>query len=197
MNKVRLLKLLYVGLLLILTACQAAGQPLSTSMFKPGNMIDGMILTTGAQDAAPLWEFCSPAQFSSNATTADCDVPMLPKLAIGHFLLPGDEPLTRLDWSEISWKLTIDDQPIDLQSFSTYDFVLPARSHDLSPIRKVFVKFTAWDVVLTNLVPGEHTLHGSAQMGTDTYDWVIHLTIRGNDLGTGSLWVGPKMQETF
>src|SRR5262245_13517155 len=147
MDKRRLPNLLYIGLLLVLTAYQAAGQPLSTSMFKPGNMIDGMNLTTGAQDAAPLWAFCSPAQSTSNATTASCDVPMLPKLAIGHFLLPGDEPLTRLDWSTIRWELRIDDQPIDLQSFGTYDFVLPARSHDPSPIREVFVKFTAWDVV--------------------------------------------------
>jgi hypothetical protein len=84
-----------------------------------------------------------------------------------------------------------------LQSFGTYDFVLPAMSHHPSPIREVFLKFTAWDVVLTNLAPGEHTLHGSAQMGTDSYDWVIHLTIRGNDLGTGTPWAGLRMQETF
>lgn len=195
MNRNRLSNLLYVGLLVMLTACQAAGQPLSASMFKPGNMIDDMSLTTGAQDAAPLWAFCSPAQYTSNATTADCEVPMLPKLAIGHFLMPGDDTLTRLDWSAIRWELSIDDQPIDLQSFGTYDFVLPAMSHDPSPIREVFVKFTAWDVVLTNLTPGEHTIHGSAQMGTDSYNWVIHLTISGSDLSSGTPWAGSETQK--
>jgi len=191
MNKVRLPKLLYVGLLLMLTACQAAGQPISAQMFQPGSIIDGMSLTTGAKDAAPLWAFCSPAQYSSNSTATDCEAPLLSKLAIGQFLMPGDEPLTRLDWSVIRWELSIDDQPIDLQSFGTYDFVLPAMSHDPSPIREVFVKFTAWDVVLTNLTPGEHTLQGSAHMGTDSYTWIIHLTIAGNDLGAGSLLARP------
>jgi hypothetical protein len=195
MNKNRLSKLLYIGLLLVLTACQSAGQPLSASVFKPGDTIDGMSLTTGAKDAAPLWAFCSPAQYSSNTTTASCDVPLLPKLAIGHFLMPGDDALTRLDLSAITWELTIDDQPIDLQSFGTYDFVLPAMSHDPSPIREVFVKFTGWDVVLTDLNPGEHTIHGSAKMGSDSYNWVIHLTIQGTDLGAGKPWAGLENQE--
>ena len=195
MNKDRLSKLLYVGLLLMLTACQAAGQPLSASLFQPGDTIHGMSLTTGAKDATPLWAFCSPAQYSSNATTVSCAVPLLPKLAIGHFLMAGDDTLTRLDWSAISWELTIDDQPIDLQSFGTYEFALPAMSHDPSPIREVFVNFTAWDVVLTDLNPGEHTIHGSAKMGTDSYSWVIHLTIEGNDLGVGMPWVGPDSQK--
>ena len=183
MNRIRFSKLLYMGLVLVVTACQTAEQPISASIFRPGDTLDGMSLTTGARDAAPLWSFCSPAQYSSNTTIASCEVPMLPELAIGQILMPGDDPLTMLDWSEITWALTIDDQPIDLASFGTYDFVLPAMSHDPSPIREIFVKFTAWDVVLTNLVPGEHTVHSSAQIGTDHYEWIIHLTIAADDLG--------------
>jgi len=193
MNKIRLSQLLYFGLLLVLTACQSVGQ--RGEMFQPGDTIDGMSLTTGAKDAPPLWAFCSPAQYVGNTTTSDCNVPLIPRLAIGHILMPGDDTLTRLDWSEISWELTIDDQPIDLKSFGTHDFVLPAMSHNPSPVREVFMQFTAWDVVLTNLSPGEHTLQGLAQMGTDSYTWVLHLTIKGNDLGTGTPWVGPAVQK--
>jgi hypothetical protein len=149
-----------------------------------------MSLTTGAKDAPPLWAFCSPAQYSSNTTTASCAVPMLPKLAIGHILMPGDDPLTMLDWSEITWALTIDDQPVDLKSFGTYSFVMPAMSHSPSPVREVFVQYTAWDIVLTNLIPGEHTIHGVAQMGTDSYTWVINLTIEAEDFGPGIPWTG-------
>jgi hypothetical protein len=195
MNKARLPQLFYFGLLFMLTACQVAGQSLSTAMLKPGDTIDGMSLTTGAKDAAPLWAFCSPAQYVGNTTTSDCSVPMVPRLAIGYILMPGDNTLTRLYWSEISWQLTIDDQPIDLKSFGTYNFVMPAMSHGPSPVREVFVQFTAWDVVLTNLSPGEHTLQGSARMGTDSYTWMIHLTIKGIDLGTGTPWVGPEIQK--
>lgn len=155
--------------------------------------IDGMILTTGAADAPPLWAFCSPAQYVGNTTTSQCSVAIIPKLAIGHILIPGDDTLTRLDWSEISWELTIDDQPIDLKSFGTHNFVLPAISHNPSPVREVFVQFTAWDVVLTNLRPGQHTISAEAQMGTDSYNWVIHLTIKGDAPDKETTWGGPKI----
>jgi hypothetical protein len=194
MNKNRLSQLLYFGLVLVLTACQGAGQG-PKAMFRPGDTIDGMSLTTGAKDAAPLWAFCSPAQYVGNTTIADCTVPLLSRLAIGHILMPGDDALARLDWSEINWELTIDGQPVDLKSFGSYNFVLPAMSHDPSPVREVFVQFTAWDVVLTDLSPGEHTIQGMAQMGSDNHNWVIHLSIEGNDLGTGARWAGPEIQE--
>ena len=193
MNKTRLSKFLYVGLLFVLTACQSTGQSQRSAMFQPGDTIDGMSLTTGAKAAPPLWAFCSPAQYVGNTTTSDCSVPLIPKLAIGHILMPGDDPLTRLDWSEISWELTIDNQPIDLKSFGTCDFAMPAMSHNPSPVREVFVKFTAWDVVLTNLKPGKHIIQGLAQMGNQNYIWVIHLTIGASD--HGSTWVGPDIQE--
>lgn len=186
MNKIRLSQLSYFGLLFVVMACQAKGHLLNAAMLKPGDTIDGMSLTTGATDTLPLWAFCSPTQYAGNTTTSDCSVPVVPKLAIGHILMPGDDTLNKLDWSEISWGLTIDDQPIDLKSFGTYDFVLPTISHSPSPVREIFVRFTAWDVVLINLSPGEHTIQGLAQMGTDSYIWVIHLTIQGNNLVTGT-----------
>ena len=193
MNKIRFSQLLYFGLVLVMTACQSVGR--RGEMFQPGDAIDGMILTTGAKDVPPLWAFCSPVQYVGNMTTADCRVPMLRRLAIGNIFLPGDDSLDRLDWSEINWELTIDDHPIDLRSFGTYDFDLPAMSHAPSPVREVFVHFTAWDVVLTNLNPGEHIIHGLAQIGPDTYNWVIHLTIKANASIRGTPPVGPQTQE--
>lgn len=164
-------------------------------MFQPGDMVGGMSLTTGTQDAAPLWAFCSRAHHAGNTTTADCSVPAVPRLAIGHILMPGDDALAMLNWSEISWELTIDGQPVDLKSFGTYEFVLPAMSPDPSSVREVFVQYTARDVVLTNLSSGEHTIHGSAQMGSNSHTWVMHLTIEGNDLGSGTPWAGSEIQK--
>jgi hypothetical protein len=46
-----------------------------------------------------------------------------------------------------------------------------------SPVREVFRKATAWNIVLTNLNPGEHTLRFLAQNETDTYTWLAHLVI--------------------
>jgi hypothetical protein len=195
MNKIRFHKVLYVGLLLMLTACQAAGQPPSAAVLKPGDTIDGMVLTTGAQDAPPLWAFCSPGQHNGNTTTSDCSVPVLPRLGIGHLFMVSDDTLSDLDWSELTWQLSIDDQPVDLEAFGTFEYVIPVTSKSPSPVREVFKNFTAWDVVLTNLSPGEHTIHGVAQIGTDSYNWVVNLIIQGNALSTGTPWVGPEIQE--
>ena len=185
MNKIRFSQLVFFALALVLTACQGAG-PETKDMFRPGDGIDGMHLTTGAQNAAPLWAFCSPAQYAGNTTTADCSVPVMQSLAIGHILMPGDDILAGRDWSEINWQLTIDGQLVDLESFGTYEFVLPSMSKNASPVREIFVSFTAWDVVLTNLRPGKHTIHGSAQVGAEHHSWVIHLTIEGTGVSSGT-----------
>ena len=186
--------LLFVGLFLILAACRPAGQSRGSEMLKPGDVIDGMRLTTGTKDATPLWVFCPPDQHTGNTAVSYCNVPILSRLAIGHIVTPDDDILNRLDWSEISWRLNIDDQPIDLSSFGTYEYVLPVMPHKSSPTREVFVQNTVWDVVLTNLNPGEHTLQGLAQIGTDKYSWVIHLSIEGSDRGQGTSWVGSDIQ---
>ena len=175
MNKIRLSQLFYFGLVLMLAACQSVSQ--SGEAFQPGETIDGMRLTTGARDAVPLWVFCSPVQDSVNGSTFECTVPVMPRLAIGHFLTPADDTLSQLNWSDSAWELTMDSQPIDLKSFGTYDFVMPAVPHKASPVREVFLQFTAWDVVLTDLLPGQHTLHGSVQTDTGSYTWIIRLTI--------------------
>ena len=177
------LSLLFVVLFLILAACRPAGGSLGSEMLKPGDVIDGMRLTTGTKDATPLWAFCPPAQHTGNDAVSYCHVPILPRLAIGHIVMPGGDIPNRLDWSKTSWELNIDDQPIDLSSFGKYEYVLPVM-HKSSPTREVFIQNPVWDVVLTNLSPGEHTIQGLAQIGTDNYSWVIHLTIEGTILGS-------------
>jgi hypothetical protein len=50
-------------------------------------------------------------------------------------------------------------------------------SQSPSHIREAFKKASAWDIVLTDLNPGEHTLQFLAQNGTDRYSWFVNLTI--------------------
>ena len=50
MHKILFRKASYAGLLLMLIACQAAGQSLSASPFKLGDTLDGMSLTSGADE---------------------------------------------------------------------------------------------------------------------------------------------------
>ncbi|MDQ2690527.1 MAG: hypothetical protein M3Y68_00685 [Chloroflexota bacterium] len=162
-------------------------QSTTDAMVQPGDLIGTMVVSTGAENAVPLWEFCSPPQHTANSTISECRVPAIPRLAIGHIVMPGDDALARLDWSEINWQLTIDGLPVDLKRFGSYDFVLPARSHDPSPVREVFVEFTAWDIVLTDLEPGQHTLSFMAESKMGNHLWLVNLEIEPVD-GTQSSW---------
>ena len=193
MNK-SLKVLILTVLLLSILACGIQERSGSTAqhfsaspMIEPGDQIDSMLITTGAEEATPLWAFCSPAQHGANTTTSDCSVPVIPRLAIGHIVMPGDDALTRLDWSQINWQLTIDGLPVDLKRFGSYDFVMPAMSHDPSPVREVFVEFTAWDIVLTDLKPGHHTLGFRAESQMGSYTWLVNLDIESVD-ETQSSW---------
>jgi hypothetical protein len=179
MKKIRSFQWMSLGLLILLTACQAAGKPLSAAMVGAGDTINGMGLTTGAADAPPLWAFCSGSQENTHIKTFNCRAPMLSTLAIGHVFLFAEQSLATLNWSDLVWELSIDDQTIDLESFGTFDYVIPAMSQSPSPVREVFMKATAWNIVLTNLNPGEHTLHFLAQTETESYTWFVNLVIEG------------------
>ena len=172
----------------VLIAVVSACQSMDASMLKPGDEIEGLVLTTGAENAPPLWAFCSVIQQGDNAITSHCSVPsMITTLAIGHVFMVADEALADRDWSEFTWKLLIDEQTIDLDRFGTYHFAMPSMPANPGPVREVFETFTAWDVVLTNLKPGSHTLQGLAQSKTDTYTWIVNLIIEAphaSDLGS-------------
>jgi hypothetical protein len=181
MNTNRLSRLSIVAMLFLLAACQAAGQPLSAAMVKSGDAINGMNLTTGAVDAPPLWAFCSNSQEANHIKTFNCRAPVLPALAIGHIFLLADEVLANTDWSDLVWELSMDDQAVDLESFGTFDYVMPSMSKSPSSVQEVFKKATAWNIVLTNLNPGEHTLRFLAQSETDSYTWFVNLVIEATD----------------
>lgn len=188
MNKTRATQGLSLGLLFLIAACQAAGQPLSAGTLGPGDALEGMNLATGAADAPPLWAFCSSAQAGGSVQAFDCRVPLMPTLAVGHIFLLAEETLASLSASDLVWELAINGRDVDLESFGTFDYVMPGMSERPSPVREVFRKSTAWNIVLTNLSPGEHTLRFLAYSATDTYSWLIHLVIEeagGPDLGSG------------
>ena len=193
MKRYRFSQLLALGSLILLTACQAAGQRASAAMLKSGDTIDGMGLTTGVMGTPPLWAFCSSSQASSQIRSFNCHAPVLPTLAIGHIFLLADEVFTNMNWSDLAWELSIDDQAVDLASFETFDYTVPSMAKHPSPIREVFKKATAWNIVLTNLNPGEHTLRFLAQNDTDSYTWSVNLVIESpNRTDISSVPFPPK-----
>lgn len=166
-------------LIIVVIACEPVRQSTDRSMLKPGDEIDGMVITTGIAKTLPLWAFCSPALENNGVVSVDCRVPSLSRLAIGHTFGLADSALQTLDWSTLSWELDLDGHLLDLEAFGIYDYVMPELAPHPSPIREVFRQFKAWDVVLTNPKPGMHILHGVARAETDTYGWVVNFNIEG------------------
>lgn len=174
---IRFCKLLGSFTFFLLTACQSNAQASSISMLKPGDQVAGMTLTTGVGEAPPIWAFCSP-QDNKHEIASDCRIPTtLSKVAIGPVFIIADEIPANLDGAEVTWNLSIDERLVDLAVFGTYDFVLPSTVSSPGPVREVFRKFTAWDVVLTDLKPGRHTLRGATQSKFESYSWVVDFVI--------------------
>jgi hypothetical protein len=146
-------------------------------MLQPGDDIAGMGLTTGAVTAPPLWAFCSPALETDSVVSAECQVPALSRLAVGHTFGVAGQALQAMDWSALTWELTLDGQALDVQAFGIHEFAIP----DLAPwpasIREIFRQQRAWDVVLINPTLGEHTLHGAARAEAATFSWVVNFTV--------------------
>jgi hypothetical protein len=172
---------LSLGLLILMTACQSTSQPLSAVLSQSGEATNGMSLTTGAADASPLWAYCSPSQENTHIRTFHCRAPAWQTLAVGHLFLLTDAALLERREADLKWQLTIDDRIVDLESFGTFDYVMPAMPASPSPIRKVFARVTDWNLVMTNLSPGEHVLSFRAQNETESYMWLVQLVIEPAD----------------
>lgn len=181
MNTNRLLRALCLALTILMTACQAAGQAGKATLYQPVEEINGIRLGTGAVDAPPLWAYCSPSQENTHIRTFNCRAPVWQTLAVGNLFLLADAALLNARGADLTWELAIDDHLVDLASFGTFDYVMPAMPANASPIREVFAKVTDWNLVMTNLNPGEHSLHFWAQNDTAQYHWLVNLVIEPAD----------------
>jgi hypothetical protein len=181
MNAKRFLKWMSIGVLFILAACQGTGQAHSAAMAEPLEAFEGLSLTTGAADAPPLWAFCSASAENTHIRTFNCRAPVWQTLAVGHLFLLADAAFVNSGESDLAWELSIDDYVVDLESFGTFDYVVPTTLTGPSQLRRVMAKVTDWNLVITNLNPGEHTLSFRAQSESDSYMWLVHLVIEPAD----------------
>lgn len=179
MKKIFLLS--FSMLLAVVIAYQPIVQSMNDSMLKPGDEINGMIITTGIYGSPPLWVFCSPARQDRHATSVDCHVPALSKLAIGHTFGVADSALQSVDWSALNWELSVDGQSVDLKAFGMDDFVRPDLASSPSPVREIFRQVRAWDVILINPTSGVHTLLGMAYDESKIYTWTVNFTVEASN----------------
>lgn len=159
---------------------QIPRQSASHSMLKPGEKIDDMTITTGVEDAVPLWSFCLPTIESEYMIRVDCRELNYPRLAIGHTYGIMDLVSKSAETYEFTWQMAVDGHPIDLKAFGVHDYVQPDLAPSPSPIREIFRVLRVWDVVLENLTPGVHTLHGQARSEKGIYHWIVNFTVAGS-----------------
>jgi hypothetical protein len=184
MNKLLKIFILVTALLPLLLACGKTGarsqlfeQSITYPMLQPGGKIEEMVITTGVEDAIPLWSFCLPTIENNHRITVDCGELPFAKLAIGHTFGVMDLIPQPTAWEELTWQMSLDGRPIDLEAFGTYDFVYPDLAPNPSSVREVFRAMRVWDVVLVNPTLGAHTLQGQAQSQEEIYTWVVKFTV--------------------
>src|ERR1044072_5592637 len=115
---------------------QPVSQSLTPQMIEPGEKIEDMVITTGVEDAVPLWSFCLPTVINEHEIAVNCREVAFSKLAIGHTFGVMDLMPEPSDWSTLTWELDLDGHPIDLSAFGTYDFFHPQLALNPSPVRE-------------------------------------------------------------
>lgn len=186
-----------VGVISLLAACGAPATTVPTTspttkspaatatkvaLIEPGDKIGAMVLLTGpAESDGPLiWAFCPPA-FSEEpgVITIECSVPPLPELPVGHGWFTSNEAKRDENWEAMTWELFIDDQPVELNAFGALDVDLPQTGlPGYDPDEEVITKLRTWDVLLSDLVPGAHTLRSVLHVSQDIDDG-FHTTKAG------------------
>jgi hypothetical protein len=157
-----------------------AGRFLTYPLLKPGEKIDDMVLTAGVEHAFPLSTFCSPIKENDHLIRVDCsELSLCANLAIGQTFGVMDLVPPSISWEELSWEMSVDGHPIDLNAFGLSDIVRPDLAPSPSPVREVFKVVRLWNVVLLNPTPGMHRLQGQAQTrdGAAPYTWVVNFTV--------------------
>ena len=146
-------------------------------VLEPDTKVDEMVITTGAEDAIPLWAICNRTMETEHHIKVICLDATYPRLAIGSTFGLLDKIPESLEWSDLTWEMYLDDQPISLDSFGTQDIVYPELMSKPFPVREAFVYMTVWDVVLENPTPGGHVLRGSAATNDEEYSWEVSFIV--------------------
>ena len=159
---------------------QSAVKPAAprSAMLSVGDSINGMTLSKGADESHSLWAFCFKSPEGTGSYILDCRVPALASPRIGNSLLYANEAIPNRDWSELVWDLSIDGQAVDLEPFETFNYFAPSMSKlPSSPVLGTFKQGTDWNIVLTDLRPGHHTLWLVAESKIGRYTWFVSLDI--------------------
>lgn len=174
--------LMIIGMLFALASCrmQAASAAALPLLLRKGEDINGMTITTGSEGAIPLETFCNFETGEDVTETINCQVPALPKLAIGHMIGVTDWALKGHDELSRDWEVYLDGYLLDLDTFQEQTDLGPALLSAPSAILEGFKQRSVWDIVLIDPTFGMHSLHTTVQDHSIGYDRVVNFMISSN-----------------
>jgi hypothetical protein len=162
--KAKMRFLLGVLLLVILGAC---AQAKTERMINPGDKIKSFVITTGVNDEVVYaWDREQYFVKLGEEEIYSLELPTGTKMNVSAGVYSEDgTPLDEL-WKEHTYKMFINDQPVNLEAFGPIDTMHPS----VGPMR-------AWNVVVTATEPGEIVVRSEGTVGgepfTDTTTYIF------------------------
>ena len=131
---------------LFLTSCSTpAAAPTSLDLIQPGDTINGVLVTTGTNDSAFVFDLPWTKNDGIDVCTTTLGTPTNPATSVY-----GSTPEElESKWKTFTYSISIDGQPVDLSAFGTIDFV-----HE-----RTGLYMRAYNIALTSTAPITLTIH--------------------------------------
>ena len=150
-------KTLYLVLMVLFVIAESAcakvlPEPVKEKI-EPGDKIDGMTVDEGSLILPyPLiWQFCDymSAEQQPFSSKTRCSVPQMSGLDIGFGWIAKESKFLS-NWDSLTWALSIDGYPVDLEKFEWYESYYPIHGEPN--------KSRQWFISLIDYAPGKHKL---------------------------------------
>lgn len=135
-------------------------------MINPGDRIGDMRLTIGpGKSMTEIWQFCDPYVTDPGVITKECSIPAQ-NILIGYGSFASTTEELDAGWSSTTWELFLDNQPVNLPAFGTFD-----QEDESGFLRE-------WNVMLEQPEVGAHTLRYVCTESGNLWDitWTFTVT---------------------
>lgn len=136
---------------------------------QPGDAVGEAVLGIAKDESGEpdIFNYCNPSIEKSDppVIVRRCSVPQMPYLFIGYAEMAGTPEELDTLWKTRNWELYFDEQAVDLASFGFFD-----QPWEGNLLRR-------WKISVTNLTPGEHSLHyiisAGSQVPKEDITWIF------------------------
>jgi hypothetical protein len=148
-----------------LGACAQATPQASDKMINPGDKIGDFLITTGKEgDVTYTWDLDCVKKGEGENYSCKSTVGTKVNVSMGVYATFSGKDLDAV-WSEHTYKMFINDRPVNLEAFGSIDVLHPRAG-----------KMRHWNVVIVAAKPGEITLRDSGVVNGDPFESTMAYT---------------------